>query len=250
MSVEVVKRIAAAVCVVLLAACSAPAALTEAQRRQLSSQPVLYAVNYVPSRPFTIRPEDQARARFISRAVPDREPSRSQGAAPAEDATRGSARRARIFSRAPARPAARPDDPAVHIKQSLAAGLSAQLGVARVEPVQLSASEEAVEALRKRFTSGVLLDVRTLRWGLENGHVAYLARVRIIDLDAGKIVWIGACEWKPDGHVDRAIGADDLLADDAHVLRAAIGHAAESCARSLRASLLASAGHGGKHASA
>jgi hypothetical protein len=177
----------------------------------------LYAVHYSAARGFAVKPEDHARARFISRAVPGRLSFRERSG-----------------------PSGLPTDPASHIKESLAALLGAELGVGRVESVQLRSTDDAVAVLRKRFGAGAVLDVRTQHWGLDQGNVVYRARVRMIDLDAGKIVWIGACEWKPIGSVERAPGADDLYADDAHLLQVVLRRAADACVRSLRVSLLAS----------
>lgn len=211
------SRVAAAMSltVAILSGCSTPASLTRAQRDSLASQPVLYAVHYGPPPRFGTGPKDDARARFLDRAVPGRAPSRDFYLP-------------------------HPEDPAIRIKEALAAELRTQVGVSEVRTKQLDRREDAVSALRKQFETGAVLDVRTLRWGLKDGFVAYRARVRLIDLQSGKIVWNAACEWNPNGHVDRAPGLDDLYADVGYVLQTALHHVADSCVRSLRASLLAS----------
>jgi hypothetical protein len=93
--------------------------------------------------------------------------------------------------------------------------------------------DDSIEKMKNSYRSGLVLDLRTGHWGMDNHRAKYYARARIINLDNSEVLWDRHCRWVV---VDRAAPSpkkEALYADDGALLKANLQRAAETCADEL-----------------
>lgn len=132
------------------------------------------------------------------------------------------------------------DDPAIAVRGKVLDALAFETG-ARPRPSDVPLPEDDhVEAVRsKAGREGWLLDVKTLRWGLEPDpklwtryRVSLLARGRLIDLARGRVAWQAACDaTEPDPPSGSTM--PELTAHDAETLKSRLAAAADRCGQIL-----------------
>jgi hypothetical protein len=132
-------------------------------------------------------------------------------------------------------------DPAIRVKDLFLNGLAGRLGSARLVQSGEPVPDDNVKALAKRFGGGVVLDFQTTTWGLLSGlsasapyQIAYLARARLLRLDAGRVLWQGQCKYDgrdPGGNLDNF---ETSLA----IVGKKFAEAAHACAKTLLAQFL------------
>jgi len=132
-------------------------------------------------------------------------------------------------------------DPALRVRDQFLKGLEGRLDAARLIPIGGAQPDDDVKALAKRFGAGVVLDFKTITWGLLSGQsvgrpyqIAYLARARFLRMESGSVLWRGQCQYDgrdPDGSLD------NFDASPA-VVEKKFAQAADACAKALLAQFL------------
>lgn len=136
-------------------------------------------------------------------------------------------------------------DPADAIAAQLAAALSTAHGGKVVTPsVAVETDDAAQVAAKAGLAARFVLDVQTQNWSLgyfpndwSHYRVTYSAKARLIDTQSKAVVAEGFCRRMPETNTN-APTYDQLLADNAKVLKSELELAAESCVKSLRAEML------------
>jgi len=126
------------------------------------------------------------------------------------------------------------EDPAARVKERLGEALRARRAWTNVRVVAEPAPGSDPEALKRMFATGLVLDVQTRKWGLDNARVKYSALGRLVRLEDSALIWEAACEFiarKDEG----APAMETLTAEDGALLKARILEAAEGCAGQLAA---------------
>jgi len=128
------------------------------------------------------------------------------------------------------------EDPVLRVRDRLAGVLSADLQLANVRVVNETVQSDQIDDLRALLRTGLVLDVRTTGWGLDNERAKYAVRARLLRLADSTLLWQGNCE-----HVaDKALPSpsrEALVADDGALLKAKLAQAAEHCADQLAQTL-------------
>lgn len=204
------RHVAALGSAALLAACAGPGTtLNREDRNALASQPI-HAVHHRAMRVFVV--ESTARTLFLPVPV-----SVLEGMSLQKDH--------------------KIEDPAPRVKDRLVAVLHRDFGLNNVRSVPDSPESDDAETLRSRYESGVVLDVRTWNWGLDNYRASYQARARLIRVTDGTVLWQETCKSFVADRGKRAPSMDTLLANGAELLKGKLRDAADGCAEELAASL-------------
>jgi hypothetical protein len=102
--------------------------------------------------------------------------------------------------------------------------------------VSESGSEDPSE-LRQRFSTEFALDFKTVVWTLAvfgNHHrIEYWGRARLIRLDSGKVVWKDTCKFRTGNQKEDQPTLEELLRDDAALLKKEFLAATDQCAAEL-----------------
>jgi hypothetical protein len=211
MKTEIAQTAVLLAAVVLLTACAGPGTtLNREDRSALASQSQIHAVHHHAFRVFVV--ESTARSLFMPVPL-----SVLEGMALQKDY--------------------KLQDPAPRIKERLAAVLQTDFGLTNVRVVPDSPEADAAETLRSTYKNGVVLDVRTWNWGLDNYRATYQARARLIRLADSAVIWQETCKTSVADRGKPAPAMDALLAKEAELLKAKLREAADGCADHL-ASLL------------
>lgn len=128
-------------------------------------------------------------------------------------------------------------DPAAQVKEKLVAVLQKDFGLAGVRSVPEAPESDDAETLRRIYQDGVVLDVRTWNWGLDNYRATYQARARLVRLADGTVLWQETCKTSVAGRGASAPTMDALLANQAALLKARLREAADGCAEELAGAL-------------
>lgn len=128
------------------------------------------------------------------------------------------------------------EDPVLGVKQRMAGVLASDLRLGNVRFVEEPATSDQIDELRAKFRSGLVLDVRTIGWGLDNERAKYAGRARLLRLADSTLLWQGNCEHVVGKDQDSPT-RDALVADDGALLKANLLRAAERCADALASSL-------------
>ena len=84
-------------------------------------------------------------------------------------------------------------DLAPRVKDRLVQTLASDLKVANVRMVSDIPPNTSVDTLKKLFDAGVVLDVQTRTWGIDNNRAKYSALVRVVRLSDATVLWEAAC---------------------------------------------------------
>lgn len=137
-------------------------------------------------------------------------------------------------------------DPALDITQALLSAFEREKGVRRAEGVLAVPDDikpkEIAQAARGR--ARFMLDVETSKWGLStfatdwfHYELHYQANARLIDTESGAVVATGVCKDAPDDKA-KAPNFDQLMIDNAALLKQKLASAASECVAALRAKML------------
>lgn len=124
------------------------------------------------------------------------------------------------------------EDPVARVKDRLAIKLQTDFNLTNVRVVSDPPKNDGVATLKQIFQTGIVLDVRTAKWGLDNARVKYAARARLIRLSDAAILWKATCEFTAD-KAQPSPKMDELKANDGILLKAKILDAADGCADQL-----------------
>ncbi len=132
-------------------------------------------------------------------------------------------------------------DPANYIAATLLNDLSARYEMIKIEnSAKKLASEKHTEILRQHNGSDYVLDVRTINWSFtyfpsdwNNYRVIYSAKLRLLEAASNSVIAEGFCSRVPEKD-ENAPSKDELLADDAFVLKAELRLGANQCINEFR----------------
>ena len=133
-----------------------------------------------------------------------------------------------------------PEDPARRVKERLANALESDSRVSRIIRVERAPQRTDPETLRKEFGSGVVLQVRTEKWGIDNNRAKYAASAQIVRLSDGATLWHAVCTDKVADKDKPSPETDALKANRGELLKAKLGEVADACADELAAWIRAS----------
>jgi hypothetical protein len=191
------RRPIASLLIVSMTGCAVP--LVHEDRVSLSSQPKIHSVHHRPAAGFVVREPTVVAAPTDTPANPTvGERSRLQ----------------RVL----------PEDPAPRVKSRLVGALQANLNLTNVHTVPSPLENDDVNTLKDAFETGVVLDVRTMKWGGDDSRVSYYARARMVRLEDSTVLWKAACS-------ARSANGEGSL--EVNLLKAA-----DDCAAQLSARLL------------
>ncbi len=127
-------------------------------------------------------------------------------------------------------------DPAPDVKDRLVTAMQAAYSIAKVHSQDVPAESSEPAALQQKYGTGLVLDLRTLAWGLDRGVARYKVRARLIRLADAAVIWDEIC-----ASSSRAMFTlDELTAERGRRVVAAVNGAASNCAYELSQSLVAS----------
>jgi len=181
-------RFIASLLIVSITGCAGPHKLARDEQLSLSSQPKIHAVHHRPATVFVDRET------IAAAVLPD---------TPSDPSASENARLQRE----------RPEDPAPHIKSRLASALQANLNLTNVHTVSDPLESDDIKTLKDVFKTGVVLDVRTMKWGRDNSRGSYSVRARMVRLEDSTVLWKTTCSarWLNDG---KPLGAQLRSASD------------------------------------
>lgn len=197
----------------LLAACAGQQTrLTPDDLRSLSSQPQVHVVHHMPARAFWVEGSGYtAVGVLLSPLVVIAQGHESMKL----------------------REDLRLDDPAPRVKERLIHALPTNSANMRV--VSTPPKNDDVGTLKEFFQTGVVLDVRTMKWGIDNNRAKYSARARLVRLADSAVVWEATCNEFIAGKAEPRPTREALVANDGELLKARLREAADGCADQLAA---------------
>lgn len=125
------------------------------------------------------------------------------------------------------------EDPVGHVQERLIEAIHEKFRVANVQVVETPPASDLVPSLLQAYPGAVVLDIRTLKWGIDNNRAVYQARARILRTSKLKdILWQGTCSATADKD-KTAPTTEALKADGGILLKSKILDAATECADQL-----------------
>ena len=181
-------RFIASLLIVSMTGCAGPHKLARDEQLSLSAQPKIHAVHHRPAAVFVVR-EPAAAAVVLDAPV---HPTASDSTRLQQD---------------------RPEDPAPYVKSRLVKALQANLHLTNVYAASDTVENDNVKTLKDVFKTGVVLDVRTMRWGRDGLRIYYSVRARMIRLEDSTVLWKTTCgaRWLDNG---KPLGAQLRSASD------------------------------------
>jgi hypothetical protein len=126
-------------------------------------------------------------------------------------------------------------DLAPRVKERLVNSLKADSNLTNVRMVSEVPQSTNIETLKKTFDTGVVLDVQTRKWGIDNNRAKYSALVRLVRLSDSTVLWEAACNEFVADKGRSAPAREALVANDGELLKAKLREAADGCADELSA---------------
>jgi hypothetical protein len=125
------------------------------------------------------------------------------------------------------------EDPVEGMKQRLVSSLESRLKLTNVTAVSAPMRDDGVETLKRAFDSGMVLDVRTVRWGIDNNRGSYTARARLVRLSDSNVLWEATCHDLAHGKAGATRTRAALIANNGELLKSDLRDAADACADQL-----------------
>ncbi len=185
------RRSIASLLIVSMTGCAGPHKLARDDQLSLASRPKIHAVHHSPATVFMVR---QHTAGSLLLATPAVLETISEG--------ERLQREQQVV------------DPAPRVKGRLVSALQGNLNLRNVHTVSDSPQNDDVKTLKSLFNTGIVLDVRTMKWGLGtvDARAIYSARARMISLEDSTVIWEATCSARSADGWDR--GAKLLQAAD------------------------------------
>jgi hypothetical protein len=111
--------------------------------------------------------------------------------------------------------------------------LESNLKLSNVNAVSVPVRDDDIESLKRDLNSGVVLDVRTVKWGIDNNRARYSARVRLVRLEDSSVLWEATCHDLVSGKAGATRTRAVLTANHGELLKSELGEAADACADQL-----------------
>lgn len=174
--------------IVCVTGCAGPHKLARDEQLSLSSQPRIHAVHHGPATVFVVR-EPAATAAVLDASA---DSGGSDGTRLQHD---------------------QPVDPAPYVKSRLVRALQANLHLANVRAAPDAVANDDLKTLKDVFKTGVVLDVRTMKWGRDDSRGYYSVRARMVRLEDSTVLWKTTCNarWLND---HKPFGAQLRVASD------------------------------------
>jgi hypothetical protein len=139
------------------------------------------------------------------------------------------------------------EDPAIYIANELAKTLESQLGITQITTSASKTTTNNVKTLAEQYKSAdILLDVQTTHWqsiyyisDWNNYKVLYAAKLRLIDTKNQKVLAESSCSKNQDDK-ENSPSYDQLIANNATVLKAALKSHADACISEFKTNALSS----------
>jgi len=125
------------------------------------------------------------------------------------------------------------EDPVARMKQRLVSSLESSLKLTNVTAVSAPLLDDDIETLKRAFENGVVLDVRTVRWGIDNNRARYSARARLVRLADSSVLWEATCHNLVPGKAGPTRTRAALVANQGELLKSELREAADVCADQL-----------------
>lgn len=126
------------------------------------------------------------------------------------------------------------EDPVVRVKGRLLDALEEHYrlpNVTRVaQPVGRFVGDTQYKSLR-----GIVLEVRTTRWGIDNNRAKYAAGARVLRLSDGSTLWDATCDAAIADEDKPSPDMEALRTDNGALLKLKLNQAADACADQLAA---------------
>ncbi len=208
------RNIAVAAAVLLTGCAGQHVKLGDEQRRALVSQPV-YAVHLEPHSGFMVESAGYTAAGILFSPL-------VIGAQVAEGA--GMLREHAL------------EDPAARVRDRLLAALETHYKMTRVTRVAQPAGRLNPGSLYRTLGgNGLVLEVGTAKWGIDNNRAKYAAAARVFRLSDDTVLWQAQCNDSIADAGKPSPTAEALRANQAELLKAKIMQAADACADQLAA---------------
>lgn len=123
-----------------------------------------------------------------------------------------------------------PEDPVGRVKERLSAALESY---AKVNRVASPPERRDPETLRKVLGDGLVLEVRTEKWGIDNNRAKYAASAHLLRLSDGATLWQAVCSDSIADKEKPGPTLDELKANRGELLKGKLGQAADACAEQL-----------------
>ena len=137
-------------------------------------------------------------------------------------------------------------DPARTVQDRFTAALAFELGLSSLRLAEETAAGDGLDDLHQAFGTGVVLDLKTIHWGLSPDptlwtryRLEYAARARLVRVEAATVVWQGVCD-ASEREAEGGATLGELTADDAERLTEKFRDAAQACADELLGQILGS----------
>lgn len=139
------------------------------------------------------------------------------------------------------------EDPSIYIANELAKTLESQLGITNITTSTSKTTTNNVKTLAEQYKGAdLLLDVQTTNWqsiyytsDWNNYRVLYTAKLRLIDTKNQKVLAESSCSKNQDDKKNSP-SYDQLIANNAAVLKAALKSHADACISEFKTNALSS----------
>lgn len=133
-------------------------------------------------------------------------------------------------------------DPVIRVKERVLAALDERYRLPNVVRVAQPASRFAVDTTQYKALSGVVFEVRTTTWGIDNNRAKYAAGVRVLRLADHVVLWDAVCNDVIADKDKPSPEREALRADKGALLQAKLNQAADACSDQLAAWAIERAG--------
>src|SRR5262245_14780476 len=93
-------------------------------------------------------------------------------------------------------------DPIIQVKTELRPSVQTSFPDASIVDIATPRQDDALGVLKGEFQQGLLLDLKTIKWGIftkvgqGDHYVSYQGRARLVQLPEEKVVWQGVCDFE------------------------------------------------------
>jgi hypothetical protein len=126
------------------------------------------------------------------------------------------------------------EDPVLRVKERVLAAFEERYRLPSVARVAQPSGRLSADTQYKAL-SGVLLEVRTTKWGIDNNRAKYAAGVRVVRLADSVTLWDAACNEVVADKDKPSPAREALRADNGALLKAKLNQAADACGEQLAA---------------
>ncbi|GEM_PF-1244953 len=131
------------------------------------------------------------------------------------------------------------DDPTLMVKERFISSLETDLALGSIHHKKEAVKKDSLKSLNEIFGNGVVIDFRTLTWGLTfypwdptHYYLTYSLRSRLVQLENKKILWQGVCRYRGYDSKPRPTMAQ-LKANNGELLKGKLEQAVIECSEQL-----------------